>query len=99
MSCTNERKMGNSNPPRGTQSPTNFPLRHYPMRSLEQARRRAGHDRNQPGFQRGDKNWHYQRFREEEESLRVPAEKLHRFTGAGLDPRVVWNFYERPDGI
>ena len=76
-------------------SPTNFPLRHYPMRSLAQARRRASHDRNQPGFQRGDKNWHYQRFRDEEESLRVPADKLHRFAGSSLDPRVVWNFYER----
>ncbi len=98
MGCTNERKMGNANPPLGLQSPLRFPLRHYPMRSAVQARRRATHDRNQPGFQRGDKNWHYQRFREAEESLRVPAEKLHRFDGTALDPEVVWEFYKRPDG-
>jgi glycosyltransferase involved in cell wall biosynthesis len=99
MSATNERKMGNANPPLGRKSPTNFALRHYPMRSLAQARRRASHDRNQPGFQRGDKNWHYQRFREEEESLQVPAERLHRFDGAHLDPEIVWEFYARPDGV
>ena len=99
LSCTNERKMGNANPPLGSKSPVNFPLRHYPMRSAEHARRRASHDRNQPGFQRGNKNWHYQRFREDDESHRVPAESLHRFDGASLDPEVVWEFYRRPDGV
>ena len=99
MACTNERRMGNANPPLGAKSPVNFPLRHYPMRSAEHARRRASHDRNQPGFQRGNKNWHYQRFREDDESHRVPADRLHRFDGVRLDPEVVWEFYRRPDGV
>ncbi len=96
MAAMNERRMGNSNPPGGSRAPLNWPLRHYPMRSIEQARRRSTHDRNQPGFQRGDKNWHYQRFREDEDSLRVPPERLHRFDGTRLDPEVVWEFYRRP---
>ena len=96
MSAMNERAMGNANPPAGRKSPVNWPLRHYPMRSMAQAQKRAGHDRNQPGFQRGDKNWHYQRFREEEESLRVPPESLHEFDGTHLDPEIVWEFYKRP---
>jgi len=97
-SAMNERRMGNANPPEGRKAPVNWPLRHYPMRSLEQALRRAVHDRNQPGFQRGDKNWHYQRFREREDTLRVPPERLHRFDGTHLDPEVVWEFYARPGG-
>jgi len=99
MSCTNERRMGNSNPPDGSKSPGNFPLRHYPMRSIAQARRRAGHDRNQPGFQRGDKNWHYERFRDDEGTMLVPPEKLHRFDGTTLDPTITWRFYERPERL
>jgi hypothetical protein len=98
MSAMNARKMGNSNPPEGRKAPTNWPLRHYPMRSIEQAKRRAEHDRNQPGFQRGDKNWHYQRFREDESTLWVPSDRLHRFDGTQLDPEVVWEFYKRPEG-
>ena len=66
------------------------------MRSPEQARRRCFHDRNQPGFQRGDKNWHYERFREEESAMRVPADKLHVFDGSALSRKVTWQFYERP---
>ena len=99
MSCTNERRLGNANPPLGRKSPVNFPLRHYPMRSLAQARRRAEHDRNQPGFQEGDKNWHYERFRDDEDALRVPVERLHRFDGRTLDKTVTWQFYERPERL
>ena len=79
-------------------SPVNWPLRHYPMRSREQARRRALHDRNQAGFQFDDKNWHYQRFREDERALVVPPEKLHRFDGRALSREITWTFYERPSG-
>lgn len=93
---TNERRLGNSNPLPGTQAPQRWPLRHYPMRSAAQARRRAHHDRNQEGFQRGDKNWHYQRFREDESALVAPAERLHVFDGSRLDPEITWRFYERP---
>src|SRR5262249_27166987 len=57
FALTNERRLGNSNPIEGRKAPVNWPLRHYPMRSVEQARRRAFHDRNQAGFQFADKNW------------------------------------------
>lgn len=96
MSRTNERKLGNANPVDGRKSESNWPLRHYPMRSREQARRRAVHDRNQPGFQFGDRNWHYERFREDEAALHVPAERLHVFDGRTLSKDVTWRFYERP---
>ncbi len=99
MACTNARRLGNSNPPDGRKAPVNWPLRHYPMRSHEQAVRRASHDRNQPGFQKGDKNWHYERFRDDESTLRVPAERLHQFDGTALDPTITWAFYERPDRL
>ena len=96
FALTNERRLGNSNPIEGRKSPINWPLRHYPMRSLEQARRRAQHDRNQAGFQFGDKNWHYERFREDETALAVPAQMLHRFDGRHLSREITWTFYERP---
>jgi len=99
MACTNARRLGNSNPPLGRKAPVNWPLRHYPMRSLAQARRRAHHDRNRPGFQFADKNWHYERFREDEGALNVPPERLHRFDGQRLDPQVTWRFYERPERL
>jgi hypothetical protein len=96
FSKTNERRLGNSNPIEGAKASVNWPLRHYPMRSMEQARRRANHDRNQEGFQFGDKNWHYARFREDERALVVPAAKLHRFDGRTLCREITWKFYERP---
>jgi hypothetical protein len=96
FALTNERRLGNSNPIEGEKAPVNWPLRHYPMRSLEQARRRALHDRNQAGFQSGDRNWHYERFREDERTLVVPAGDLHRFDGRHLSREITWTFYERP---
>ena len=96
FALTNERRLGNSNPIDGRKSEANWPLRHYPMRSIEQARRRAQHDRNQEGFQFGDKNWHYERFREDERALVVPPAKLHRFDGRSLSREITWTFYERP---
>ncbi len=99
MACTNERRLGNANPIPGRKAPRNWPLRHYPMRTFEQAQRRARKDRNEPGFQFGDKNWHYERFRDDAERLRVPAERLHVFDGRRLDPEVTWEFYERPERL
>lgn len=96
LAKTNERRLGNSNPIDGTKAAVNWPLRHYPMRSMEQARRRAHHDRNQEGFQFGDKNWHYERFREDERTLVVPPQRLHRFDGRSLSREITWKFYERP---
>ena len=88
--------MGNSNPIDGRKAPVNWPLRHYPMRSIEQARRRATHDRAQEGFQFGDKNWHYERFRDDDRTLFVPPDRLHVFDGRTLRRDVTWTFYERP---
>ncbi|MCG3135008.1 MAG: hypothetical protein HMLKMBBP_02501 [Planctomycetes bacterium] len=99
FSRTNVRRLGNSNPIEGTKSPVNWPLRHYPMRSAAQARRRAEHDRNQPGFQFSDKNWHYERFRDDASSVLVPAAKLHRFDGRTLSRDVTFEFYKRPDRL
>ena len=99
FALTNERRLGNSNPIEGRKAATNWPLRHYPMRSIEQARRRAHHDRNQAGFQFGDKNWHYERFREDERALVVPADRLHRWDGGALSREITWQFYERPSRL
>lgn len=99
MSRTNERKLGNSNPIEGRKAPRNWPLRHYPMRTEAQAIRRAMHDRNQPGFQFGDRNWHYERFRDDASAMRVPADRLHVFDGRTLSKQVTWQFYERPDRL
>lgn len=96
---TNHRRLGNSNPIDGPKAPVNWPLRHYPMRTVEQARRRAEHDRNQPGFQFSDKNWHYEHFRDDPRALMVPAERLHRFDGTSLDPTVTHEFYKRPERL
>jgi hypothetical protein len=96
FACTNERRLGNSNPLPGRKASRHWPLRHYPMRSLAQARRRVHYDRNQPGFQFDDKNWHYEEFRGDERRLLVPAERLHRFDGRHLDPEITWEFYEAP---
>jgi glycosyltransferase involved in cell wall biosynthesis len=99
FSKTNERRLGNSNPIDGVKAPVNWPLRHYPMRTIAQARRRAHHDRNQPGFQFGDKNWHYETFRDDDAALLVPAEKLHVFDGRTLRRDVTWEFYRRPERL
>ncbi len=99
FACTNERRLGNSNPIEGRKAPVNWPLRHYPMRTIEQARRRAHHDRNQEGFQFADKNWHYERFRDDEKTLLVPAERLHLWDGGPLRRDVTWQFYERPERL
>jgi hypothetical protein len=99
FALTNERRLGNSNPIEGRKAAANWPLRHYPMRSRSQAQRRARHDRNREGFQSGDKNWHYERFREDEETMLVPAAKLHRFDGRTLSRDITHTFYERPSRL
>ena len=64
-SATRTRSRAASRPPTGRCGTTR-------CAALEQARRRAHHDRNQEGFQFGDKNWHYERFREDERALARP---------------------------
>jgi hypothetical protein len=99
LAVTNERRMGNSNPLPGRKAPSNWPLRHYPMRSAAQARRRVQVDRNREGFQFADRNWHYERFRDDASALVVPAERLHRFDGRSLSREITWTFYERPERL
>jgi hypothetical protein len=48
----------NHNPPIGIQYPVPFNLRHYPMRSLNQARKRLFQDR--ANLQKGQQNFHYE---------------------------------------
>jgi len=81
---TNIRRF-NHNPLDGRPSPRRFRLRHYPMRSLDQARARVLRDR--AGLRRGDMNFHYENMSRRLESLRIPAAALHFDDGvADLDP-------------
>jgi glycosyltransferase involved in cell wall biosynthesis len=71
---TNSRHF-NHNPPLGERFPTNFNLRHYPMRSAEQMERRLTKDR--AGLKRGASNYHYVNMSNARDNLNIPAELLH----------------------
>lgn len=71
---TNIRRF-NHNPIPGRRAETNFVLRHYPMRTLEQARQRIGRDR--AGLARDGHNYHYENMREQMERLIIPSTQLH----------------------
>jgi glycosyltransferase involved in cell wall biosynthesis len=71
---TNIREF-NHNPPVGNPLPHRFNLRHYPMRTEEQMRRRLEHDRF--GLRRGDKNFHYENMLGWRDRLRLRADQLH----------------------
>lgn len=86
---TNER-IFNHNPLRGERYPIKFNLRHYPMRSPEQMKKRLMNDRND--IQRGKTNYHYNVMKSKK-SLIVPANKLHFDDGKELNHEVIfdWN--------
>lgn len=83
----------NSNPPRGEKYPTNFNLRHYPMRSRAQMLRRLNKDR--ADIQRGAVNIHYNNMKTQEERLLLRPEQLHYDDGkAELNHAVIFNWRE-----
>jgi hypothetical protein len=89
-SVTNIRRF-NHNPLDGVPSPHLFNLRHYPMRSPEQMRRRIFHDRAE--LRRGNLNFHYENMASRTESLRIPASALHYDDGlAELDPEPIFDW-------
>jgi glycosyltransferase involved in cell wall biosynthesis len=94
---TNVRRF-NHNPLEGTPAPSLFNLRHYPMRSPVQMRRRVLADR--AGLRRGGMNFHYEHMRRDLASLRIPASSLHFDDGVSeLDPEPVFDWrriYGRP---
>lgn len=84
--ATNIRQF-NHNPPLGERYPELFNLRHYPMRSKDQMRRRIEVDR--AGLRRGEANIHYDNMASWPERLVVPAERLHYDDGEHeLNPEV-----------
>ena len=87
---TNIRRF-NHNPLEGEPAPRRFRLRHYPMRSLEQARARVLRDR--AGLRRGGENFHYDNMGRRLNSLVIAADQLHRDDGvADLDPSPIFDW-------
>jgi hypothetical protein len=73
-SATNIRWF-NHNAAAGARHPTSFNLRHYPMRSAAQMRRRILKDR--AGIRKGSVNFHYETLKARLDSVCVRAEQLH----------------------
>jgi glycosyltransferase involved in cell wall biosynthesis len=81
----------NHNPIEGTPAPRRFRLRHYPMRSSEQARARVLRDR--AGLRRGNMNFHYENMSRRLDSLVIPATALHHDDGqSDLSPEPIFEW-------
>lgn len=87
--ATNIRQF-NHNPPLGQRYPRFFNLRHYPMRSEAQMRRRLEVDR--AGLRRGGSNYHYDNMSSWKDRLLIAPEQLHLDTGAELDPAPIFDW-------
>jgi glycosyltransferase involved in cell wall biosynthesis len=88
-SSTNRREF-NHNPPLGRQYPVLFNLRHYPMRSEAQIKRRVHHDRL--GLRRGNQNYHYESMQQATKLILKP-EQLHFDDGVSelsREPKFNW---------
>ncbi len=88
-SATNIREF-NHNPPKGERYPRFFNLRHYPMRSEAQMRRRLEVDR--AGLRRGGSNFHYDNMSSWPERLSVRPDQLHFDDGSELDPSPIFDW-------
>jgi glycosyltransferase involved in cell wall biosynthesis len=89
-SATNIRVF-NHNAPEGDRWPLNFNLRHYPMRSKQQALDRLY--RYRAGLRRGDSNFHYENMARWEDRLEIKPEYLHFDDGQNelnLNPIFDW---------
>ena len=81
----------NHNPLEGEPAPRRFNLRHYPMRSPAQMRRRVLSDR--AALRRGSMNFHYENMAARLEGLEIPATALHYDDGfSELDPEPVFDW-------
>lgn len=89
-SATNLRVF-NHNPPLGSCWPTCFNLRHYPMRSQAQMKRRLEHDR--AGLRRGDNNFHYENMLLRRDQLKLGSHQLHFDDGRSeLNTEVIFDW-------
>jgi hypothetical protein len=88
-SVTNIRQF-NHNPANGERYPTFFNLRHYPMRSEQQMRRRLEVDR--AGLRRGGSNYHYDNMSSWLDRLVIRPERLHLDSGGELDPSSIFDW-------
>lgn len=96
--CTNIRLFNHNELP-GRRFESNFNLRHYPMRSAQQMKRRIDADRS--NLQRGPMNYHYNHMKTKEQKLVLSPDAL--FYDDGLQElskieRYDWRtIYGRPD--
>lgn len=89
-SATNIREF-NHNEPLGKRYPTQFNLRHYPMRSEAQLMARLQRDR--ANLRRGDANFHYDNMRQWSDRLRIDPSALHLDDGTSeLNPEPIFNW-------
>ncbi len=89
-SATNIRWF-NHNKAEGSRYPVEANLRHYPMRSAGQMRRRVSVDR--AGLQRGPVNAHYEHMKAVLPTIDVRAEDLHYDTGdVDLNPAMTFDW-------
>ena len=89
-SVTNVRKF-NHNRLAGRKYPRHFVLRHYPMRSREQMKRRLERDR--ADIRRGPRNYHYEYMRQNPGRLEIDPSTLHLDDGrAELNRAVVFDW-------
>lgn len=89
-SATNIRWF-NHNRAEGRRYPVPFNLRHYPMRSAAQMRRRISIDR--AGLQRGPVNWHYENLKAAQSNIDVRADDLYFDDGHGdLNPTMKFDW-------
>lgn len=82
----------NETPLKGERYPELFNLRHYPMRSKEQMKRRLAVDRN--NLERGGKNYHYNMMAKKGNKLLLKSRVLNFDDGGELSKKVVFDWNE-----
>lgn len=89
-SVTNIRRF-NHNKLDGERYPELFNLRHYPMRSAAQMKRRLMKDR--ADIQKDEQNFHYNVMQKKKDALKIKSKALHRDDGSELelDVKFDWN--------
>jgi|WetSurMetagenome_2_1015567.scaffolds.fasta_scaffold70633_2 hypothetical protein len=91
-SVTNIREF-NHNLLDGEKYPTDFNLRHYPMRTFNQMMKRVNKDR--AGMQRGNMNYHYNNMKNNMTNLNIESSQLHFDDGKSrLNPDMIINWHK-----
>jgi glycosyltransferase involved in cell wall biosynthesis len=81
----------NHNPPVGERYPEYFNLRHYPMRSIMQMRRRLDNDR--ASLERNGMNYHYAHMQQARQALEIAPSQLYCDNGnSDLNLRMIFNW-------